>query len=166
MIPEPEPEPSEPLTSIITTEGSTFWATFSIEPLSAAGTAEPPLWVSTGDEAAGLSWWEVQTAAPPTPAAPPTSRLAATTVAARPLPRGPLLRLRLRLRSLGREDDGLGRSFVAEGPRVVGRLAVAWKPYGDQVAGGAGGSWAQSWLGGRVGPPYGELVAHVRDLRG
>ena len=55
-----------------------------------SGTVEPPLWVSTGDDCTESSWVEVQSAAPPTPAAPPTSRLAATTVAASPLPASPL----------------------------------------------------------------------------
>ena len=87
MMPEPDPEPLEPLTLILTTEGSTLWATLTIESVLAAGTVELPLWVMIGDEATVLSCVEVQIAAPPTPAAPPTSRLAATTAAARPLPR-------------------------------------------------------------------------------
>src|SRR4051795_6023905 len=56
MIPEPEPDPAEPLTLIFTTDGSTLWATFTTESLVAAGTAELPLWVMVGDEATELSW--------------------------------------------------------------------------------------------------------------
>jgi hypothetical protein len=88
MMPEPEPAPSGPDTSIMTTDGSTLWATFSIEPVAAVCAVEPPVWVSTGEDCTSL-WVEVQIAAPPTPAAPPRSRLAATTVAASPLPRSP-----------------------------------------------------------------------------
>jgi hypothetical protein len=82
MMPDPEPEPLGPLTSIITTDGRTFWATFSIDPVAAVWAVELPDWVRTGDDSAGVSWVDVQIAAPPTPAAPPMSRLAATTDAA------------------------------------------------------------------------------------
>src|SRR6185369_1219794 len=130
MMPEPDPEPSGPETSIITTDGSTLWATFSIEPVAAVWAAVPPVCVSTGEDCTE-SCVEVHTAAPPTPAAPPTSRLAATTVAASPLPRSPLR---------GRRSGGRTGS-LASWPRVV-RPSSGWaaKPYGDQVAGGAGGS--------------------------
>ena len=89
MMPGAGARPLGPATLIITTDGSTLWATFSIEPVAAVWAVEPPVWASTG----GDGTWScelVQSAAPPRPAAPPTSRLAATTVAASPLPRSPL----------------------------------------------------------------------------
>src|SRR5829696_6614208 len=134
MIPEPEPWPFGPLTLIMTTEGSTLWATFSIEPVAAACAVVPPVWVSTGEDRTS-SCVDVQTAAPPAPAAPPTSRLAATTVAASPRPRGPL-----------RERRSGGRTGVVTSRPPVGRRSPGWVayPYGDQVPGGAGGSWPHS----------------------
>ena len=62
MMPEPEPAPSGPDTSIFTTDGSTFWATCSTEPSPdvAAGVS------TTGDvergadaDAESESFWEV-----------------------------------------------------------------------------------------------------------
>ena len=59
MMPEPEPEPSGPDTSIMTTDGSTLWATFSIDPVAAVWAVDPPVWVSTGEDCTS-SWVEVQ----------------------------------------------------------------------------------------------------------
>src|SRR5690349_23858472 len=86
MIPEPEPWACGPATSILTTEGSTVWATCSTDPSpdAAAGVS------TTGDvergadaEVRSASCWVVHTAAPPTPAPAPTSSEAATTDAAK-----------------------------------------------------------------------------------
>ena len=85
MMPEPEPAPWAPLTSIFTTDGSTLAATAWTLP-SAAGV----LGVSTTLDAVGVeallvpeavssSCQAVYAAAPPTPAPPPTRREAATT---------------------------------------------------------------------------------------
>ena len=139
MMPEPEPEPLEPLTLILTTEGSTLWATFTIESVFAAGTAELPLWVMIGDEAVALSCVEVHTAAPPMPAAPPTSRLAATTPAARPLPR---------VRFCWGASAGAAAS---SGPRRVRRNRTdACRP------------WSRSWPGSRTATRW----RAVRGARG
>ncbi len=89
MMPEPEPSPFGPVTSIMTTEGRTLCATFSMDPVAAVCAVELPVCVSTGEDCTS-SWFDVQRAAPPTPAAPPTTRLAATTVAASLLPRSPV----------------------------------------------------------------------------
>src|SRR5262245_65985801 len=70
MIPDPEPWPCGPATSIFTTDGSTVCATCSTEPSpdAAAGVS------TTGDVERGAdadvlvaSFWDVHTAAPPTP---------------------------------------------------------------------------------------------------
>ena len=93
MMPEPEPAPSLPLTSILTTEGSTFEATCSTEPSAASDsgvstTCEvlPPLGFAAVSEP--LSSYAFHAAAPPTPATPPTTSAVATTAAARPVRRG------------------------------------------------------------------------------
>src|SRR3954453_10087089 len=114
----------------MTTEGSTPWETFSIEPVAAVCAVEPPVWVRTGEDCTS-SCVVVQAAAPPTPAAPPSSKLAASTVAASPLPRSPF-----------REPRAGGRTAVATSWPWVERPSSGWAayPYGDQVAGGAGGS--------------------------
>ena len=95
MMPEPEPEPWLPITSIFTTEGSTLAATAWTLP-SAAGV----LGVSTTLDADAVdpgvaddvlsSCQEVYAAAPTTPAPAPTSREVATTVLANTMrrPRG------------------------------------------------------------------------------
>ena len=95
MMPEPEPWPSAPATSILTTEGSTLWATCSTDPSpdAAAGVSTTGE-VERGADADGVaaSCCEVHTAAPPTPAPAPTRSEAATTEAAK----APGRRLRLR----------------------------------------------------------------------
>ena len=93
MIPEPDPAPRAPATSILTTDGSTFAATCSTEP---AGASESG--VSTTCDVVrvpGLPALEdpssssaLQAAAPPTPAAPPATSAVAMTAAARPARRG------------------------------------------------------------------------------
>src|SRR5215207_1365377 len=91
MMPEPDPCPWGPATSILTTEGSTAWATCSTDPSpdAAAGVS------TTGDvergadaEVRSASCWVVHTAAPPTPAPAPTTSDAATTDAAKAPLRG------------------------------------------------------------------------------
>src|SRR4051812_21318779 len=162
MMPEPDPEPSEPLTLILTTEGSTLWATFTIESVFAAGTAELPLWVMIGDEATEPSCVEVQAAAPPTPAAPPTSRLAATTPAARPLAR------RFCWGAAGGAGGVVAPSAGAPKPngRVSSVSLAVWKPYGDQVAGGAGGSGVRSGPACGSCPPCGYSLLMPLTLAG
>jgi hypothetical protein len=85
MMPEPEPCPSAPETSILTTDGSTVCATCSTDPSPdfAAGVSTTGE-VERGAAADGVaaSCWDVHTAAPPTPAPAPTSSEAATTEAA------------------------------------------------------------------------------------
>ena len=91
MMPEPDPDSPLPVTSILTTLGSTFWATDSTEP-SAGGVC---VWLATVEvtgasaraEPAGSSWVASHTAAPPSPAPPPTRSEVATTAAARPVRR-------------------------------------------------------------------------------
>ncbi len=91
MIPEPDPDPWSPVTSIFTTLGRTACATDSTEPAT-AGTSP---WSATvvvlaaADccEVVGSSWVASQRAAPPSPAPPPTTREVATTAAARPVRR-------------------------------------------------------------------------------
>ncbi len=91
MMPDPEPDPWAPVTSILTTEGRTAAATSSTDPVDGASP-----WCTAGAtddelEAVGVvsaGWVEVQRAAPPRPAPAPTTRDAATTEAARPPRRG------------------------------------------------------------------------------
>src|SRR6478735_5521857 len=89
MMPDPEPAPSLPLTSILTTDGSTLAATCSTEP-SAAGesgvsTTWEVLWsLGLAEPPEASSSYAFQAAAPPTPAAPPTTSAVTTTAAARP----------------------------------------------------------------------------------
>ena len=161
MMPEPDPEPPEPLTLIFTTEGRTFAATFSMEPVAAAGTAELSRCVTMGDEAAALSWVDVHAAAPPTPAAPPTSRLATTTDAASPLPRGCFC--------CGASGAATESSVGVPAPngRVSSPVSAdVEKPNGDQVAGGAGGSGLRSWPGCGSCPPYGDSLLMPLTLTG
>ena len=131
MIPEPEPWPSAPATSIFTTDGSTVWATCSIEPspdaaagVSTTGDVER----GADDDAVSASFWEVQTAAPPTPAPAPTTSAAATTAAANAPGR--------RLRSIG-AGGGTARSYATWGS--------CWVSYDDTVGWGCGWGWYGSW---------------------
>jgi len=92
MIPDPEPAPSGPDTSISTTDGSTCWATDSTEPSpDAAAGALTTGAVLCGAAALDVSLpdcWEVHTAAPATPAPAPTRSDAVTTEAANARRRG------------------------------------------------------------------------------
>ena len=85
MMPEPEPEPDEPVTLILTTEGSTVAATFSTDPDGAAAaldalTGPDDVEVVTVSSPCRPSY----SAAPPTPADPPTRRAPASTAAVNP----------------------------------------------------------------------------------
>ncbi|GAB3771217.1 hypothetical protein GCM10027600_28840 [Nocardioides ginsengisegetis] len=92
MMPEPEPDSWGPETSIFTTEGSTCWATCStlslLEDEGVSTTCELVGALDEDDVVPSAGCQEVQAAAPPTPAAPPTSRDAATTDAANAPRRG------------------------------------------------------------------------------
>src|SRR5690606_36181890 len=87
MVPDPDAPPCGVRTSILTTLGSTFWATDSTEP-AGAGSCD----CDTGDVDTGLasavaaesSCVASQRAAPPKPAPPPTTSDVASTAAARP----------------------------------------------------------------------------------
>ena len=127
MMPEPEPAPWAPLTSIFTTDGSTLAATAWTLP-SAAGV----LGVLTTLEVVGVaalpepedessSCQAVYAAAPPTPAPPPTRREAATSDPAKATRRLGL--------SLGRVAGG----------GVAGALGTDCPSYGRHVGGVAGG---------------------------
>ena len=93
MMPDPEPAPWLPLTSILTTDGSTFAATCSTEPSAAGESGVSTTWEVLWSLGLAVppepsSSYAFQAAAPPTPAAPPTTRAVATTAAARPARRG------------------------------------------------------------------------------
>ncbi len=155
MMPEPEPASWPFETSILTTEGSTCWATCSTEPSAAV-----PVGVLTTDDvvrAAGAaveleaSGFQVsQAAAPPTPAAPPTTREAATTPAANPLRPGAAAGA---LAGPARGAGGRGGRVVHERhdaapscDQAETGLGVREEPAGDASPGPAGGC-------GRVWPP-------------
>ena len=90
MMPEPEPASCGPDTSILTTDGSTSWATCSTEPVGRGlvGAVHHLRGGARGGrptralEPVVLPHWS-QAAAPATPAAPPTSSDVATTEAAK-----------------------------------------------------------------------------------
>ena len=121
MMPEPEPDSCGPVTSILTTEGSTCCATCSTEPLGAV-----PAGALTTCEVVRPSAKPVvepgchssQAAAPPTPAAPPTSSEAVTTDAANAPRRG-------------RRPGGVPPGPVAESGAGAGAGAGAGGKRGD-----------------------------------
>ena len=117
-MPEPEPDSWPLLTSILTTDGSTSWATCSTVPSAAAwsGVSTTCDVVRRGGGRAGrlVGCHASHAAAPPTPAAPPTSSEVATTAAAN---------------VAGPPDRG-GRASAGGGPA---RGAVGCSPYGVGV---------------------------------
>ncbi len=140
MIPEPEPEPWLPLTSIFTTEGSTLLATASTLP-SAAGESgvSTTLEVLTGLEAPepplpGSSCQAEYAAAPPMPAPPPTSSEAATMLPANAIRRRRDSRTRGGA-AAGPGRGGLGRVGVRRRRRPP--ASAAW----EGCPGAGGGGW-------------------------
>ena len=168
MMPEPEPEPLEPLDVDLDHGGqdvrgrpsrSSRWL--------AAGTAELPLWVMIGDEATGV----VVGRGPERRAADAGG--AADEQAGRHDGGGQALAAGCSASVLRAPRPGAaGVAGPSTGaPKPNGRVSSAvspgvWKPYGDQVAGGAGGSGVQSWLGCGSCPPCGDSLLMPLTLAG
>ena len=133
MMPEPDPAPWAPLTSIFTTDGSTLAATASTLPFVAGAFGVSTTFAVVGvaalpePEDEPSSCQAVYAAAPPTPAPPPTRREAATIDPAKTT-------RRLRLHSAAslaaewpvRREQAARRTGATSAGSLAGAAGVEW----------------------------------------